>query len=110
MLLRMKEMLEKICKNRILTSLETIHPNVLHSRKKVMIFSGVDANHYYHAVFRTEQKSRFIFKHAQEIIMLEKQLALHVKHAYKFKHLIVTSDICSKASKFLKDEGWRVVS
>ncbi|MDD3343173.1 MAG: hypothetical protein PHR87_06320 [Sulfurospirillaceae bacterium] len=105
----MKEMLEKICKNRVLTSLETIDPKILHSRKKLMIFSGVDLQHYYHVVFRSEQKSRFILKHAQELIALEKLLELHVGHVYKHKHLLISAPLCSKAINWLKQSGWKVV-
>ncbi|MDD2827310.1 MAG: hypothetical protein PHF52_10395 [Sulfurospirillaceae bacterium] len=104
----MKEMLEKICKSCILTSLETIDPKTLNTRKKVIIYSGVDLQHYYHIIFHSEQKSRFILKHAQEIITLESLLELHVKHIYKYKHLLVSGSICSKAIAFLKDNGWKV--
>ncbi len=105
----MKEVLEKICKNCILTSLEAIAPKILHSRKKVMIFSGVDLNHFYHIIFRLEQKSRFILKHAHEIVALEALLELHVKHIYKHKHLLVSGTVCSKAMVFLQENGWKVV-
>ena len=105
----MKEVLEKICQNRILTSLETIDPKILHSRKKVIIFSGVDLNHFYHTIFKLEQKSRFVLKQAQEILALEALLELHVKHIYKHKHLLVSGPICSKAMGFLKENGWKVI-
>ena len=40
----MKEMLERICHNKqvVFTSLDVVDPQVLHTRKKLSIFSGVD--------------------------------------------------------------------
>lgn len=101
-------MLEKICRNCILTSLEIIDPKTLHTRKKVIIYSGVDLHHYYHVIFNSGQKSRFVLKHAHEILALEALLEIYVKHVYKYKHLLVSGPICSKAMAFLQDNGWKV--
>lgn len=104
----MKEMLEKVFKNKILTSLEPISPKVLDTRKKFTIFSGVDLKTFYHLIFNVEQKSRFILKNAQEFIDLEQKLELHVKHIYKYKHIVVSAPLCTKAALLLRNSGWKV--
>lgn len=104
----MKEMLEKVCKSRILTSLEPIPTTLLNTRKKFSIFRGVDLRHFYHLIFSVEQKSRFILKNAQEFIELEQKLELHVGHIYRYKHIIVSAPVCSKALLLLQNSGWKV--
>ncbi|AFL67950.1 hypothetical protein Sulba_0642 [Sulfurospirillum barnesii SES-3] len=103
----MKEMLERIChKQVVFTSLESIAPKVLKSRKKLAIFSGVDRKSFYHAIFQCEQKSRFISQHADELLHLYAALTLHVNHNYKHKHLLLKAPLCSKAGALLKEKGW----
>jgi len=106
----MKEMLERICRKQIVfTSLEMMDPkSVLHTRKKLAIFSGVDQKSFYHLIFRTQQKSRFVLKHVHEIIELTHKLELHVKHCYKYKHLLLQVPLCSKAALLLQENGWKV--
>jgi hypothetical protein len=106
----MKEMLERICRKQIVfTSLEVMDPKmVLHTRKKLAIFSGVDRNSFYHLIFRPEQKSRFLLKHVQEILGFTTKLELHVKHCYKHKHLLLQAPLCSKAAFLLHENGWKV--
>ena len=105
----MKEMLERICRKQIVfTSLEMVDPKVLHTRKKLTIFSGVDRNSFYHLIFRMEQKSRFLRKHVEEIGELYAALTLHVKHNYKYKHLLLNAPLCSKAALLLEEQGWKV--
>ncbi|AHJ12031.1 PQQ-like domain-containing protein [Sulfurospirillum multivorans DSM 12446] len=106
----MKEMLERICcKQVVFTSLEVVDPKVvLHTRKKLAIFSGVDPKSFYHLIFRIEQKSRFLRKHVDEMAELCKTLELHVKHTYKYKHLLLNAPLCSKAAIMLQENGWKV--
>ncbi len=106
----MKEMLERICHNKqvIFTSLDVVDPQVLHTRKKLSIFSGVDQKSFYHLIFRMEQKSRFLRKNVDEIIDLCKSLEQHVNHAYKYKHLLINAPLCSKAALLLNENGWKV--
>jgi hypothetical protein len=105
----MKEMLERICRKQVVfTSLDVVDPKILHTRKKLAIFSGVDSKSFYHLIFRIEQKSRFLRKHVEEILELCKALELHVKHNYKHKHLLLSAPLCSKASLLLQENGWKV--
>lgn len=105
----MKEMLEQICRKQIVfTSLEMIDPKILHTRKKLLLFSGVDLKSYYHLMMRIEQKSRFVVKQAEEILDLEAKIVLHVNHNYKYKHLLLQSPLCSKAKTLLIQRGWKV--
>ena len=105
----MKEMLERICSKQVVfTSLDVVDPKVLHTRKKLTIFSGVDPKSFYHLIFRMDQKSRFLRKHVDEIFELCKILESHVKHNYKYKHLLLNAPLCSKAALLLQENGWKV--
>lgn len=104
----MKEMLERVFKDKLLTSCIAIDNQVLKSRKKVAVFSGVDTKSYYHVVFSMGQKSRFILKNVQEIVELERQLVLHVGHNYKYKHIVLSGPLCTKARLSLVQSGWKV--
>ncbi|MDY0265140.1 MAG: hypothetical protein RBR12_08165 [Sulfurospirillum cavolei] len=105
----MKEMIERICGKRIVfSSLETIPPTALKTRKKVTVFSGVDLKSYYHVVFRVEQKSRFLVRHAYEIFALEQTLEAAKDHRYFYKHIILHAPLCSKAQALLNAEGWKI--
>jgi hypothetical protein len=105
----MKEMLERICcKQVVFTSLDVVDPKILHTRKKLAIFSGVDQKSFYHLIFRMEQKSRFLRKHVHEIDELCSALTLHVKHNYKYKHLLLNAPLCSKAALLLEEQGWKI--
>lgn len=105
----MKEMIERICAKRIVfSSLEAIDPKVLHTRKKIDIFSGVDLKSYYHLIFRVEQKSRFLIRHIHEIERLVKLLEEYKKHGYRYKHLMIQAPLCSKAKSELEQLGWKI--
>lgn len=105
----MKEMLERICRKQVVfTSLSEVDPKVLHTRKKLTMFSGVDQKSFYHLIFRMDQKSRFVCKNAHEIDALSHALELHVKHTYKHKHLLLNAPLCSKAAQLLEEQGWKV--
>ena len=105
----MKEILDRVCSKQIIfKSLQMIEPKLLKTRKKITILSGVDQKSFYHLVFKINQKSRFILKNAQEIVELESILVREENHSYKFKHIIITSAMCSKATTFLKEQGWKI--
>lgn len=106
----MKEMLERICHNKqvVFTSLDVVNPKILHTRKKLAIFSGVDQKSFYHLIFRMDQKSRFLQKNVVEVIDFSKRLEQYVEHAYKHKHLLLNAPLCSKAALLLSENGWKV--
>ena len=105
----MKEMLERICNRQVIfTSLYEIDLKLLHSRKRLTIFNGVDQKSFYHLIIECGQKSRFLSKHVDEIMKLDAAVTLHVKHNYKYKHLLLKAPLCSKADLLLKEKGWKV--
>lgn len=95
-------------KGYIFKSAKIIDKKLLATRKKVDIFMCVDTKKFYHIVFFTEQKSRFLLKNAQEVLMLEEKIKLLSMHNNKYKHLFIKEGICSKAKHFLEQIGWRV--
>ena len=95
-------------KNLVLKSLQPIDLSLLKTRKKLVIYSGVNEKSFYTVVFQIGQKSRFIKKNAQEIIELEQKLESVVAHAYKNKYLLIASPLCSLAKKMMKNNGWKV--
>lgn len=104
----MKRVLERLVPSTLFTSFTSVDVSLLQTRKKMVIFNGVDAQSFYHVIFQMEQKSRFVIKHVEEVTVLEQKLALHVKHAYKYKHLFLNAPLCSKAQQRLREEGWRI--
>ncbi len=104
----MKRVLEKISSKTLFSAFSSLDKTILKSRKKMSLYSGVDTNSFYHVVFQIEQKSRFVFKNAQEVVDFEKIIVLHVNHNYKYKHLLLCAPLCSRAQKYLQEEGWRI--
>lgn len=105
----MKEMLERICSKQVVfASLDVLDPKILHTRKKLAIFSGVDQKSFYHLIFRMDQRSRFVQKNVDEIVKLCSALEEHEQHAYKYKHLLMNAPLCSKAALLLSEKGWKV--
>ena len=105
----MKEMLEQICtKKLVFASLEAIDPKLLHTRKKLQIFSGTDLNSFYHIIFRFEQKSRFVASHYNDLMALYQKVEQLKHHSYKTKHLILKTEICSKIKCELNSQGWKI--
>ncbi|MFK5881529.1 MAG: hypothetical protein QM482_04895 [Sulfurospirillum sp.] len=96
-------------KNLVLHALKKVDLTLLNTRKKIQIFSGVTEKRYYISIFFIRQKSRFLKKNASEIVQLCRRLEELEKHAYKNKLLVISSPLCSKASSFLKEEGWKIV-
>lgn len=47
-------------------------------------------------------------KNAQNLIVLCAELISHKEHNYKYKYLIISSPVCSKAEKLLKENNWKV--
>ncbi len=92
-----------------LLSLDRVDLKLLNSRKKIKLFSGVTQKRYYISLFFIEQKSRFLRKNANEIMILEKRLEEFKNHAYKIKLLLISSPLCSKAKSLLIDNGWKIV-
>lgn len=104
----MKRVLETIASSTLFSSFHPLDASSLKSRKKMALFGGVDTRNFYHIVFQMDQKSRFVMKNAHEVVDLERKMALHVNHNHKHKHLLLKAPLCSRAQKYLKEEGWRI--
>lgn len=92
----------------IFSSFEYVEPKELKSRKKINIFHALDINNKYYAIFKIDSKSRFLTKNAEELHLLLDKLITYKDHNFKFKILIISSPICSKAKEFLKKLKWTI--
>ena len=95
-------------KNYIFKELLKVDLKLLGSRKKIELFEGVDTNSNYVAIFKIDQKSRFITKNAKEIEELLAKLIKLKQHNYKKKILLISSPLCSKAKKYLEELKWKI--
>lgn len=80
----------------------------LGSRKKIEIYVATSVFKDYYAIFLINSKSRFIRKNAEDLIILCEKLAQLQEHNFKKKELLISSPLCSKAKKFLKENKWSV--
>ena len=85
-----------------------IFPKELGSRKNIKIFSATAISKEYYAIFIINGKSRFIRKNANDLLELFAKLVDFEGHNFKKKELLISSPLCSKAKKLLKDEKWSV--
>lgn len=85
-----------------------LNPMDFDSRKKLLIYECVDLKSNYWIIYIINSKSRFILKNALEISELTNKIITSKGHNYKFKALIVTSPICSKAKDLLLTYNWSV--
>ncbi|MFV0562553.1 hypothetical protein [Malaciobacter mytili] len=95
-------------KNILFKNISLIEPKVLGSRKKIEIYTATDIKSSYWAIFKIDTKSRFIRKNAQELLELYEKLKEYKDHNFKYKELVITSPLCSKAKTFLQENDWRV--
>jgi len=95
-------------KGYIFKKLDKIDNKTLGTKKRIEIYKGVDTNSYYSAIFVSKSKSRFIMKSANDIDELFEKLKQISGHNYKKKILLISSPICSKSQKFLKENGWKI--
>ena len=88
--------------------IKEITPKELGSRKKIGIYVATSVSKDYYAIFIADAKSRFIRKNANDLIELCDKLAKFQDHNFKKKELLISSPLCSKAKKFLKENKWSV--
>ena len=101
--------MEYFSKNGVLfKSLKEVDKILLKTRKKISIFCSTDIKKNYHSIFLIGQKSRFLVKNAIELVQIEDRLQQLENHNFRYKHLIITEAICSKAQNYLKDRGWKL--
>ncbi len=105
----MKTVVEYFAKKQVLfKSFKEADKALLKTRKKVHIFNATDTKGNYHCAFLINQKSRFLLKNASEIVELEDRLARLEKHNFKYRHLMISEEICSKSIGYLKERGWQL--
>lgn len=102
-------MLEKLTAKHLFSSFTSISPSILGTRRKMVIYKGIDTAQYYHIVFSVDQKSRFGLKHAAEMVDFEERLTLLMRHHFKYKHLLLNAPLCSKARQMLQIDGWNLL-
>jgi len=95
-----------LSKNIILKKVDEFDISLLKSRKKIVIYDGVDVSSNYVCVFVIEKKSRFLQKDVQELEKLFEKLVQYKGHNYKKKILLYDMPMCSKALKLLKELKW----
>ena len=106
----MKDIIKNLLtKKIILKKVEQFDLSQLGTRKKILLFDGVDTASNYTAIFVIEKKSRFLQKDALELENLYEKLVEYKGHNYKKKILIYKMPICSKALKLLKEMRWIVI-
>ena len=96
-------------KSYIYKSLKEIDKKTLNTRKKIEIYEGIDTNSYYAAIFILVQKSRFLRKNADDLVILFEKLKVVQDHNYKRKILIYQMPICSKAKEQMRENGWILI-
>jgi len=92
----------------VFKSLNQIDNSLLKTRKKILIYSGTDVAKSYHALFVVSQKSRFLLKNAQSLEALYGELQKLKNHNFKYKHLLIGKNICSKTIHYLENLGWKI--
>jgi len=105
----MKEVLEKLSAKHLFSSFQPLPSSLLKTRRKMVLYKGVDTKQYYHIIFSVAQKSRFGLKHAEEMIGFEKSLSATLEHRFRYKHLLMDAPMCSKARTALQMDGWDIV-
>jgi hypothetical protein len=105
----MKEIVEYLQhKNIIFKSLKEITPKELESRKKIVLYLGLDLKGYYALVMQIEKKSRILRKEAGELMALHEKLEKYIDSKITKKYIIIKAPLCSHAQKILEENGWSV--
>ncbi len=88
---------------------EPFSPALVGSRKRIEIYHGLDTYRRYVIVFAVKRKSRVLLKDVKEWLELELKVENYLGYSITIKIALVDAPICSRASKFLESEGWKVV-
>lgn len=100
-------------KNILFEDLRQVSLKDLNTRKSLEIYSGINLDKYYYAIFVLKTKSRFVLKSAQDLDILYARLCALEGHNFKKRYLLIASadcQICSKAKAFLKDLKWSIIN
>lgn len=105
----MKNVVEFFSKKKLIfKSLYEVDIALLESRKKIKVYTSTDIDKNYHSIFIIDQKSRFLLKNAESLYSLEFNLQKLENHNFKYKHLLIGTNICSKSVNYLEGRGWKL--
>lgn len=105
----MKAMVEFLNhKNIIFKSFTQIMPKELHSRKKILLYLGVDLKGYYALVMQVEKKSRVLRKEVADLIRLHEKVETYIDSRVTKKYIMIKAPLCSHAKTILQEHGWKV--
>lgn len=105
----MKNVVEFFSKKKLIfKSLNEIDKALLKTRKKIKIYTSTDVDKNYHSIFIVDQKSRFLLNNAESLYSLSMNLQKLENHNFKYKHLLIGTNICSKSVNYLQDRGWKL--
>ena len=105
----MKELVEFFKKRGVLfRTLEALDPKALGIKKRLELFEGVNLEGAFVLVMKIARKSRLLQKDAQQLELLAKEIESKLAHRFKYRYLIIQAPICSKAKRWLEENGWRV--
>jgi len=89
-------------------STAAIDPKIIGIKKKLTILKCVDDRTYYHCIFFISGKSRFLQKNSLEAEAIYQKTVQFCDHNFKYKHIYIQNDCCSKARLRLEENGWKV--
>ncbi len=95
-------------KNIIFKSLQEILPKELGSRKKVLLYLGLDLKGYYALVMQLEKKSRVLRKEVGDLMELHEKLEKYIGSRITKKYILIKAPLCSHAKAMLEENGWKV--
>jgi len=98
-----------LTKKIVLKKMEPFDLSELGSRKKILLFDGIDTSSNYVCIFVIEKKSRFLQKDVSELEKLFEKLVQYKGHNYKKKILVYKMPMCSKAQNLLKELKWTLL-
>ncbi len=106
----MKEFVDLLLEHKLIfKKLHPVDTGLLGTRKKVVIYEGVDLQSNYAALFYLRQKSRFLRKDADVIEAIFEKLKEVQDHNYKRKIMLYDMPLCSKAKALMQERGWRLI-
>lgn len=105
----MKQLIEILAnRNFIFKHIEDIDLQALKIKSKIKIYKAVSIKKYYCSIFKIDKKSRFITKDANKLLEINESMKNHFAHNFKKSLLVISSPLCSKASKILNNEKWEI--
>ena len=86
--------------------LTPVLPKTLGTRKKIVLYIGIDLKGYYCSVMVLEKKSRVLRKEAEALAELHAKLEGYADTTITKRYVQVKAPLCSKAKAWMEQEGW----